>query len=77
MYRYTDLLYVEVDQNDKIIIMPQHQKRFDDYESIIINKNVIPVEILKIEYPGDILDEYLGMAVMEAFTYCTSNYKRE
>lgn len=72
IYKDMDFLSVRI-KNNVLTIIPWHQDSLDGYTAIEDeNRNWI-----KFDYPIDLSYEELGEAVMRAFEYCTSIYKKK
>lgn len=69
-----EIHFLSVDvRNNILYVAPLHQDGLDSFGTVK-DKDGKGVEF---EYPINISDEELGKAVMEAFEYCTSIYKRK
>ncbi|MCK3655915.1 hypothetical protein A4G19_09120 [Pasteurellaceae bacterium Macca] len=71
IYKEISFLSVHI-LNDTLYIAPNHQDSLDGYTSVR-DKNGNAIEF---EYPINLTDEALGKAVMQAFEYCTSIYRK-
>ncbi|WP_044469613.1 contact-dependent growth inhibition system immunity protein [Mannheimia massilioguelmaensis] len=70
---YKNMLFVSVYMNEHSInITPHHQDSLGGYTSVKSTDG----KVIEFKYPLLLSDEELGKAVMNAFEYCTSIYRK-